>query len=106
MVDIRLPDGSGYEVISALRAQPGGERPAALILSMLGGFLDKVEAIHCGADGYFEKPPDWEALKRRLQHLLEAGKRFVPAVVLKMGFGLRQQRQNVSIFHVRMSPKG
>jgi diguanylate cyclase (GGDEF)-like protein len=41
---------------------------------MLGGFLDQVEAIHCGADGYFEKPPDWEALKRRLQHLLERGR--------------------------------
>ncbi len=74
VVDIRLPDGSGYEIVSHLRSLPGGERPPALILSMLGGFLDKVEAIHCGADGYFEKPPDWEALKRRLQHLLERGR--------------------------------
>jgi diguanylate cyclase (GGDEF)-like protein len=74
IVDIRLPDGSGYALISHVRGKPDGQRPAALILSMLGGFLDKVEAIHCGVDGYFEKPPDWEALKRRLQHLLERGR--------------------------------
>jgi diguanylate cyclase (GGDEF)-like protein len=35
------------------------------------GLLDRVEAIHCGADAYFEKPVDWQALMRRLHHLLE-----------------------------------
>jgi diguanylate cyclase (GGDEF)-like protein len=34
-------------------------------------FLDKVEAIASGADGYFEKPVNWDELLRRLQHLLE-----------------------------------
>jgi diguanylate cyclase (GGDEF)-like protein len=37
-------------------------------------FLDKVEAIHCGADGYFQKPIEWQAFLRRLQHLLERNK--------------------------------
>jgi len=27
--------------------------------------------MHCGADGFFEKPVDWEALMRRLLHLLD-----------------------------------
>jgi diguanylate cyclase (GGDEF)-like protein len=70
IVDIRLPDGSGYDVVKHVRSLPQGETPAVLILSMLTGFLDKVEAIHCGADGYFEKPVDWDALMRRLLHLL------------------------------------
>ena len=70
IVDIRLPDGSGYDFVKHFRAEPDGEGPV-LILSMLTGFLDKVEAIHCGADGYFEKPVDWDALMRRLLHLLE-----------------------------------
>ena len=42
------------------------------VLGPRGEFLDKVEAIHGGADGYFEKPVDGKALMRRLQHLLEA----------------------------------
>ncbi|HSB60628.1 MAG TPA: response regulator, partial [Vicinamibacteria bacterium] len=69
IVDIRLPDGSGYDFVKRFRAEPAGEGPV-LILSMLTGFLDKVEAIHCGADGYFEKPVDWDVLMRRLLHLL------------------------------------
>lgn len=72
IVDASLPDGSGYDLIDHLRGLPGGEAVPALMLSPRVGFLDKVEAIHCGADGYFEKPVDWKALMRRLQHLLEA----------------------------------
>jgi diguanylate cyclase (GGDEF)-like protein len=71
---IGLPDGSGYELVEHLRAQPGGDGPAVLVVSALGNFLDKVEAVHCGADGYFEKPVDWDGLMRRLQHLLELDK--------------------------------
>src|SRR5258708_35176026 len=51
---------------------PGGEAVPVLGLGPRGGFMDKVEAIHGGADGYFDKPVDWKALMRRLQHLLDA----------------------------------
>jgi diguanylate cyclase (GGDEF)-like protein len=71
ITDIVLPDGSGYELVEHARGLPRGDTLPILILSPLTAFLDKVEAIHCGADGYFEKPVDWEALMRRLQHLLE-----------------------------------
>ena len=72
IVDAALADGSGYDVIDQLRAMPGGEAVPVLVLGPRGGFMDKVEAIHGGADGYFEKPVDWKALMRRLQHLLDA----------------------------------
>jgi diguanylate cyclase (GGDEF)-like protein len=72
IVDAALEDGSGYDVIDQLRALPGGEAVPVFVLGPRGGFLDKVEAIHGGADGYFEKPVDWKALMRRLQHLLDA----------------------------------
>ena len=73
ITDIRLPDASGYDLVEHIRGLPfpAAESLPILILSPLSPFLDKVEAIHCGADGYFEKPVDWEALMRRLQHLLE-----------------------------------
>jgi diguanylate cyclase (GGDEF)-like protein len=71
IIDIHLPDGSSYELVEWVRAVPGGDAPAVLMISPVAGFLDKVEVIRCGADGYFEKPLDWEALMRRLQHLLE-----------------------------------
>lgn len=74
IVDVALPDGSGYEFVEQLRAQPGGDAPAVLILSLETGLLDKVEAIRCGADGFFERPLDWDALLRRLNLLLERSK--------------------------------
>ncbi|HEV8253676.1 MAG TPA: response regulator [Vicinamibacteria bacterium] len=83
ITDIVLPDGSGYELVEHARALPRGDALPILILSPLTAFLDKVEAIHCGADGYFEKPVDWEALMRRLQHLLERN-RAEPARILSV----------------------
>jgi diguanylate cyclase (GGDEF)-like protein len=61
-------------VIDELRGLPGGEAVPVLVLSSSGGFMEKVEAIHGGADGHFEKPVDWKALMRRLQHLLDASR--------------------------------
>ena len=50
-----------------MRALPGGDRPAVLVVSAMAELVDKVEAILCGADGYFEKPVEWDALVRRLR---------------------------------------
>jgi diguanylate cyclase (GGDEF)-like protein len=81
LVDVDLPDGSGYELVEYLRGLPGGESAAVLILGGRTGFLDRVEAIHCGADGCFQKPVDWEALSRRLHQLLERSRGEPPHVL-------------------------
>ena len=70
IVDVLLPDGSGFELVERVRAQPGGDRPVVLVISVLTELTDKVEAILCGADGYFEKPVEWDALVRRLRLLI------------------------------------
>jgi diguanylate cyclase (GGDEF)-like protein len=75
IVDVVLPDGSGYDLVERFRERPGGEDPPVLVISVKSGFLDKVEATHCGADGYFQKPVDWEALMRRLVYLLDRNQR-------------------------------
>ncbi|PWT90815.1 MAG: hypothetical protein C5B54_06455 [Acidobacteria bacterium] len=74
ITDILLQDGVGYELVEYIRGLPEGDKPVILIASILSGFLDKVEAIRSGADGYFEKPVDWEALLERLNLLLERKK--------------------------------
>jgi diguanylate cyclase (GGDEF)-like protein len=83
VVDVDLPDGSGHELIVEIRRLSSGEGVAVVVMSPRGGFLDKVEAITSGADGYFEKPVDWKALLRRLQHLLESS-RPAPSKVLSV----------------------
>jgi len=70
LVEIRQPDGTGYQVVEHLRAAAGGEAAAVLVVSSETELVDRVEAIHCGADGYFAKPIDTGALLRRFQFLL------------------------------------
>jgi len=74
LCDLELPDGSGYKLIEELRLRPQGMAVVAFILSKQSGFVDKVDAMRCGADGYVEKPIDWPTLIRRLQHLLTRAK--------------------------------
>lgn len=75
IVILPLPDdANGYELVEQLRALAGGEEPPILMVSNKAGFLDKVQAIHCGADGYFEAPVDWETLMTRLRYLLDRNK--------------------------------
>ncbi len=70
-VDSELPDGSGYALVERIRRIAGGEAIAVLLVADVANVLGRVEAIHCGADGLFEKPVDSESIGRRLQQLLD-----------------------------------
>lgn len=81
LVDAELPDGSGYALVESIRGLPGGERIAVLLIAGLANVLDRVESIHCGADGLFEKPLDAELVGRRLQQVLERAGAEAPRVL-------------------------
>lgn len=83
LVNVALEDSTGYEFVEYVRGQAWGETMPILMVSGTADFLDKVEAIRCGADGYFENPLENPALLRRLQHLLEST-RPEPARVLSV----------------------
>lgn len=70
VAEILLKDGSGYDLVRWFRDQPGGGAPAVLAVSALDRFLDKVEALTCGADGFLAKPLDPADLVRRLSAIL------------------------------------
>jgi diguanylate cyclase (GGDEF)-like protein len=69
VVDLLLPDGSGYDVIEALREMPGGAEAGAIVISAHDAFVDKLRAIRVGANAFEGKPLDVEALVRRLQSM-------------------------------------
>lgn len=81
IVDVLLSDGSGYELVERIRSLPRGETLAIVMVGGSSAFVNRVDAIHCGADGYFEKPVREEVLMRRLEHLLERGRTEVPRVL-------------------------
>ncbi|MGB9305757.1 MAG: response regulator transcription factor [Mycobacterium sp.] len=64
VLDIGLPDLSGFEVLKALR---GSMTAPVLVLSGRSDPRDKVEALDAGADDYLTKPFDLEELLARLR---------------------------------------
>lgn len=83
IVDVLLPDGSGFELIEDVRSRPEGEEIGAIVVSVLSEFKDKVEAVRCGADSYFEKPVEIGAVVRKVMWMI-ADREQTPAKVLSV----------------------
>lgn len=82
LVDVRLPDGSGYAVVEFTRQMPDGGNTAILMLSAAGDFLDLAEAIHAGADACYTKPAEIEAAHRKLLQMLERSQAEVSRILV------------------------
>jgi two-component system OmpR family response regulator len=67
VLDVSVPDGSGYDVLAALRAE---RRPTqVLMLTARGSVEDRVEGLDRGADDYLVKPFSFAELAARLRAL-------------------------------------
>jgi DNA-binding response OmpR family regulator len=68
LLDIRLPDISGFDVCRQLRAE--GKRQPILMLTARDEELDKVLGLELGADDYVVKPFGLRELTSRIRALL------------------------------------
>lgn len=68
LLDIRLPDISGFDICRQLRAE--GIRQPILILTARDESVDKVLGLELGADDYVVKPYDLRELISRVRALL------------------------------------
>jgi two-component system response regulator VicR len=68
LLDLRLPDISGFDVLRQLRAE--GKRQPVLVLTALDEQVDKVLGLELGADDYVVKPFDLRELIARIRALL------------------------------------
>ncbi|GAA2739136.1 response regulator transcription factor [Pedococcus aerophilus] len=68
VVDRRLPDGDGVDLVSRLRRQ--GVTTPVLVLTAHGTVRDRVEGLDGGADDYLVKPFDSAELLARVRSLL------------------------------------
>lgn len=65
LTDLRLPDGSGFDVLSA--AIGHSARPAVVLITAFGTVPQAVEALKAGADDFLTKPLDLEHLAVKVQ---------------------------------------
>jgi len=65
VVDLRMPGGSGLDVVKSLRALP--KPPQVVVLTGYGTIGTAVEAVRLGAVNYLNKPADAEEIEAALQ---------------------------------------
>ncbi|WP_420394546.1 response regulator transcription factor CtrA [Acuticoccus sp.] len=79
LLDINLPDMSGYEVLRTLRVSKI-ETPI-LILSGLGNIEDKVRGLGFGADDYLTKPFHKDELVARINAIVRRSKGHAESII-------------------------
>jgi two-component system response regulator RegA len=65
VVDLRMPGGSGLDLVQALRALP--HPPSVVVLTGYGTIGTAVEAVRLGAINYLNKPADADEIEAALQ---------------------------------------
>lgn len=73
IVDLNLPDISGFEIIERLRATADFSHIPIIVITGKNELGDKVKAFALGADDYLVKPFDLEELIARLGNLARRG---------------------------------
>ena len=82
VLDLMLPDKSGFQVCADLRA--AAVWTPILILTAKTGEYDEIESLDTGADDFLTKPFSYDVLLARLRSLLRRGIRERP-VTLRVG---------------------
>ena len=70
LLDVGLPDMSGFEICQRLRRAPDGDR---LRIAMITGLTDaeaRIAGLECGADDFLNKPFEFPVLLARVRALL------------------------------------
>ncbi len=68
VLDIRLPDGSGFDICRQLRASQ--QRQPVLMLTARDEMVDRIIGLEVGADDYMTKPFELRELTARVRALL------------------------------------
>src|SRR3954463_3404790 len=79
LLDLNLPDMSGYEVLCSLRVAK--VKTPILILSGLAGIQDKVKGLGFGADDYLTKPFHRDELVARIYAIVRRSQGHAQSVV-------------------------
>ena len=104
LLDLNLPDMSGFEVLRSLRVSKV-ETPT-LILSGLAGIEDKVRGFGCGADDYMTKPFHKEELVARIHAIVRRSEGHAQSLVQSGDLVVNLDRKTVEVNGARVHLTG
>ena len=95
LLDLDLPDMSGYEVLRSLRSAK--VRTPILILSGLASIEDKIRGLGLGADDYLSKPFHKDELIARIHALVRRSKGHAQSVIAVGDLIVNLEARNVEL---------
>lgn len=69
LLDLRLPDMTGYEVATRIRREAKRQTPIIAVSASCTD-ADRKHAIQCGCNAFHAKPMDWGKLLEQIEKLL------------------------------------
>jgi two-component system, cell cycle response regulator CtrA len=104
LLDLNLPDMSGFEVLRSLRISR--VKTPILILSGLAGIEDKVSGLGFGADDYMTKPFHKDELVARIHAIVRRSKGHAQSVVITGDLSVNLDTKTVEISGTRVHLTG
>jgi two-component system, OmpR family, response regulator len=71
LLDVNLPEMSGYTICSELRAEYGERLPIVFLTGYRTESMDRAAGLLMGGDDYIVKPPDLDELLARVRRLID-----------------------------------
>jgi DNA-binding response OmpR family regulator len=73
LLDVMLPEVSGYEICQGVRLDPSLSDVKILMMTARGSAIERKKGLALGADGFISKPFDLKELRAEVRRLLGAG---------------------------------
>ncbi|MDO5612167.1 MAG: response regulator [Paracoccus sp. (in: a-proteobacteria)] len=73
LLDVMLPEVSGYQIVQDLRADPDLKSVRVLMMTARGSVVERRKGLALGADGFIAKPFELSELRAEMTRLLEQG---------------------------------
>lgn len=71
LLDVMLPEMSGYEICQAMRLDPQLANIKILMMTARGSAIERKKGLALGADGFISKPFELGELRAEVRRLLE-----------------------------------
>ncbi|NEU15160.1 response regulator transcription factor [Methylobacterium sp. BTF04] len=104
LLDLTLPDISGYEVLRALRVSK--VKTPILILSGMAGIEDKVKGLGFGADDYLTKPFHKDELVARIHAIVRRSQGHAQSVITTGDLVVNLDEKTVTVASNRVNLTG
>jgi DNA-binding response OmpR family regulator len=73
LLDVMLPEVSGYEICQAVRLDPALSGVRILMMTARGSAMERRKGLAMGADGFVSKPFELKELREEVRRILSVG---------------------------------